>query len=178
VDRSEMEAVFARGDIAGLVEGGRTRPSSVITFLSRRIASDQPQEKWRAVSALGAMVQNPQVVNSEKVTELLRRFFWALNDESGAVPHGVPEAIAEVLSVRPEQQEVFLPKLCALLTEEELQQTGAIERGAVWAMGRLGRVVGERAPDAVFALEILAREHEDPETRALAERALHSVKKR
>lgn len=176
MDRAEIATLFERGDVAGLVEAARRRPSNVLSFLTRRLPSADPEEKWRAVRTLGALVGNPQLVPHDKAVELMRRFVWSLNDESGAVPLGVPEAMGELIAVRAELQEKFLPILCSLLTSEEMSQTGPIERGAVWALGRVGPAVASSAPEAVFAVEIIAKEHADPETRDIAQRALAAIR--
>ena len=81
------------------------------------------------------MVSSDAVVPAARLQDLLRRLFWALNDESGAVPYGVPEAIGEILAVRPACQREFLPVLCSMLTHEEMIQTGPIERGIVVGTG-------------------------------------------
>ena len=130
-----------------------------------RLASADEGEKLRAARAIGRAAA---AMSREKAEELLRRFFWSLNDESGAVPFGIPEAVGEVLAARPELQGAFLPILCSLATVEEMSQTGPIERGVFWALGRVGTAAAECSPAAVRAARVAAESHADAETRRVA----------
>ncbi|MFO7653363.1 MAG: hypothetical protein R6X25_06005 [Candidatus Krumholzibacteriia bacterium] len=173
--RAELAALVDREDHSALVDMARARVGRVLRYLTGRLYTDDPEEKMRAVRALGAVCADRQAVDRTRAADTLRRFFWALNDESGAVPYGVPEAIGEILAVRPELQADFLPLLCSLITHEEMLQTGPIERGAIWALGRVGPPVAAGSPAAVQALRHAARRHEDPEARRLAVAALEEV---
>ncbi len=106
---------------------------------------------------------------------LLQRFLWALNDESGAVPYGVPEAIGEILAARPGHRASILPILCGMLTEEETFQTGAVERGIYWALGRVGADALTHCPKVLDVVATAARSHPDAQTRAAAAAALAAL---
>ncbi len=173
--KAEIGSALDREDHEMLCHLARGQTAKVLRYLSGRLFSGTEEEKWRAVRALGVVVGDRDLVNWEKATELLRRFFWALNDESGAVPYGVPEAIGEVLAVRPELQRDFLPILCSLVTDAEMCQTGEIERGVFWALGRVGPPVARCSPEAVEALRAASSTHPDPETRQVAARSLASL---
>ena len=173
--REELAEAVAREDGAALVRLAREAFAPVLRYLVGRLYSDDEQAKWRSVRALGVVAADHEIVSDERARDLLRRFFWALNDESGAVPYGVPEAIGEMLAVRSELQTTFLPLLCAQLSEEDMAQTGPIERGVIWALGRVGPPVAETSAEAVAALRRAATEHPDPETREIAGGALGAV---
>ena len=125
-----------------------------------------------AVRAIGVEVGDAGLVSLHKGTGLLRRFFWALNDESGAVPWGVPEAIGEILALRPELQETFLPLPRSLLTEQDMVQAAGIERGAVWALGPVGPSVARCELEPVDALRVDSETHPEAETREPAKRSI------
>jgi hypothetical protein len=173
--KEEIAAALASEDPGAVLELARRQPQRVLRYLTARLYTSDESEKWRVVRALGAVAGAPEVLDQQRISELLRRFVWALNDESGAVPFGVAEAMGEILAARPEFQPAYLPILCSLLTEPEMAQTGAIERGAVWALGRVGPAVAATAPEAVAALARLAQAHPDPETRAVAGRSLKRI---
>lgn len=162
-------------DPAALLAAAHSGLGRVLRLLTGRLYSTSEEEKWSAVRALGLLAGARDTVSEPRATELLRRFFWSMNDESGAVPHGIPEAIGEILAQRPELQERFLPNLCSLLTSEEMFQTGAIERGVVWALGRVGAPVAECAPEAVALLRVIAEGHADAATRDAAREALSRI---
>lgn len=174
--RREIRALYAESNTDGLIEMTRERPSRVLGYLSGRLFAADPTEKFKAVQTLGVVVSDESIVSDDRLLNLLRRFFWALNDESGAVPFGIPEGIGEILANRPEFQQRFLPILCSFLSEEELAQTGRIEQGLVWALGRIGEPVATLSPASVAVLTQFAEKHEDGETRRLAVEALRKIK--
>ncbi len=173
--RAAIARAFALRDRQALLRLAHGRPSRVLRYLHSRLFSADPLEKSAALDAMGALLQQPELVSHAKALDLLRRFLWALNDESGAVPFGMPEGIGEVLAVRPELQEEFLPILCSFLTEEEMLQTGPVERGVMWALGRVGSPAARCCPQAMSELALAAREHEDPETRRTAREARRRI---
>ncbi len=149
--------------------------SRLLRRLSGQLYSAAPEEKWRAVEALGGLAARPELLSDERLSELLRRYFWSLNPESGAVPLGLPEAVGEVLAMRPGLQAEFLPLLCSLAHQEGLVQTGPILRGVIWALGRVGPPVAACDPEAVRALRAMADGHPEAETREAAGRALERI---
>lgn len=173
--KAEAEAALAAEDHAAFLKMARARVSRVIRFLMSRLYTEDETEKWKVIRALGAVAGEPEALSPQRAEDLLRRFAWALNDESGAVPYGVPEAIGEVLAVRPEFRPRFLPILCALLTEEDMSQTGPIEQGAIWAVGRVGEPAGRHSEAVVSAVRRAATSHADPKTRAVAAASLARI---
>jgi len=147
----------------------------VLRYLVGRLYSHDEDDKWRAVRAIGFLVDQPDLVDHEATRELLRRFLWSMSDESGGVPFGIPEALGEVLARRPEFRDEFAPILGSMLTSEDMLQTGPIERGVVWALGRLGPAAAEYSPEAVEVLRDMAISHEDQRTRQVAADTLHAV---
>jgi methylated-DNA-[protein]-cysteine S-methyltransferase len=173
--KDEVETALKHEDHQALLHLAGKQCSRLLRYLSGRLCSADEGEKWRAVWGLGVLAGDGQLVSQDQATDLLRRFFWALNDESGAVPWGAPEAIGEILAVRPELRDTFLPMLCSLVTDEDMLQTRAIERGVLWALGRVGPPVARCAPEAVEALRVAAATHPDRETRQVAARSLAAL---
>jgi len=155
-----------------LLRQAAVSPARVLRLINGRLYSAEPEEKWSAVRALGALAARPGLLSDEKLSELLRRYFWALNSESGAVPFGLPEAIGELLAVRPALQPDFLPLLCSLAHQPDVFQTGPILRGVLWALGRIGPPAAGADPKALEAVAATAREHPDDEMRRMAAWAL------
>jgi len=173
---SDLDNLLQAEDYKGISTLARKRMARVIRYLSGRLYTDDAEQKWRVVRALGQIVGDPEVFTEAKVIDLLNRFFWSLNDESGAVPFGIPEAIGEILALRPMQQAQYLPVLCSMVTHEDMVQTGAIERGVIWALGRVGAPVAACSRQAVQGLTALAANHDDPATRQEAGSALARIK--
>lgn len=172
VQESDIRAILEQEDPVALLHLARSQTGRLLRYLTRRLGSADEKEKWRAVWGLGVLVGEKQLVSQDQATDLLRRFFWALNDESGAVPWGAPETIGEILAARPELQGTFLPILCSLVTDADMLQTGPIERGVLWALGRVGPAVARCSPEAVEALRTASETHPERETREIAARSL------
>lgn len=171
----EIDSLLRSGDAPGLRRVAAVRPARVLRYLVGRLPSADEDEKLRAVWGIGTVVADATLVSPERALDLARRLVWALRDESGAVPFGVPEALGELLARRPELREAFLPLLCAFLSDPDMVQTGPIERGVLWAIARLGPAVPPACPETLAVVARIAREHEDPETRAIATRALRAL---
>jgi hypothetical protein len=170
--KSQVELCLAREDHDELRSLATANAARVVRYLTGRLYSADPGEKWRAVRALGVLAADPGLLKDRKLAELLRRYFWALNDESGAVPYGIPEAIGEILAQRPVLQNDFLPVFCSLIQEEEVFQTGPVERSVIWGLGRIGVPVAFHSPETVRIVKQAAENHPDPETRRVAAWAL------
>ncbi len=168
MDRRTLDDLLLRRRPERLLEAARRRPGRVLRLLTARLYSADEAWKWRAVRALGRLAADPEAGGRVRWTDQLRRWFWALNDESGAVPHGLPEAIGEVLARRPGLQADFLPLLGSMLTCEETFQTGPIERGVMWALGRIGPPAASLCPEAAAAVARAAVGHPDRPTRRVA----------
>ena len=106
-----------------------------------------PEEsiRWHAVSAFGWVVDRIALQDLESARGVMRRFLWSLNDESGGIGWGSPEAMAEIM-VRNEK--LFLEyyhMLLSYMREDgpELFQNGnylelpQLQRGVIWGIGRL-----------------------------------------
>jgi len=164
----ELARMFRGDDVDVLLELARHRPGRVVWFLTGRLYAADQDEKWRAVGMFGVLAGQPGLLTDGKRHDLLQRFLWALNDESGTVPFGVPEVIGEILAARPEHRASLLPILCGMLTNAETFQTGPVERGLYWALGRIGPDVCHHCPAVLAVVEAAARSHPDAETRATA----------
>lgn len=176
-DRDALATALAHEDAETLVNAARTAPGRVVRFLTGRLYSADEREKWRAVRAFGALARAEGVLTDARVHDLLQRFLWALNDESGAVPYGVPEAMGEILAARPGHRASMVPILQGMLTEDDTFQTGTVERGLYWALGRIGPDVVVHCPDALEIVSAAARDHPDAETRATATEALTRLRR-
>lgn len=177
MSKAEIARLLEAGDLDGLRESATGRPWRVLRFLLGRLCSHDEAEKNRAVAAIGHVVDDAEIVDAAHVHELIRRILWALSDESGAVPFGMPEALGEILARREELQKTYVPILGSFLTANEMLQTGPIERGVMWGLGRVGPAVEELAEGAVRALETASAFHPDDATREEARQALGRIRK-
>jgi len=54
--------------------------------------------RWRAVTAMGRVVSSLAENDMESARVVMRRFMWNLNEESGGIGWGCPEAMGETMA--------------------------------------------------------------------------------
>lgn len=166
--KTKFDDAMSNEDWTGLTQLARREPAKSLRYLTSRLCSADAPLKWKAVRALAAVAGDREGMSENRIRGLLQRFVWLLTDESGNVPFGVPEAFGEVLVARPEFQAEFLPLLCSLACDPERIQTGPIEQGVFWALGRVGQPAAACSPEAAEAVARAAHEHPEPQTRSIA----------
>jgi len=73
-------------------------PSQLINPLISLLYHPVSIIKWRAVSMIGLSVKPFAMKEKELARVIIRRFMWYLNEESGGIGWGIPEAFGEILS--------------------------------------------------------------------------------
>ena len=152
--KANVSALLEAGDLEALKALALGGQGIVRTLVSLLYSTDE-ELRWQAINALGevsaALVEDGQ---RERVIDLVRRLFWALNDESGGIGWNVPEAVGEILARVPFLIATFGPPL---VTHLDVSPYGP---GVLWAIGRLAAI----EPRAVeFALPRVRELLGDPE---------------
>ena len=75
----------------------RLSPRHAVNPLFSFLYHRDEQIKWRAVNAMGAIVSKLADEDMESARVIIRRLMWNLNDESGGIGWGSPEAMGEIL---------------------------------------------------------------------------------
>jgi len=119
-------------------------PAQALRQLQACLPSSDPRIKWRAVQALGQLAPDLAARDIESLRNFVRRLLWALNEESGAVPWGMAEGLGETLARVPAlAQEYACLLVCHVWPEGRLLAFAPLQRGAVWALGRLAQAQPE-----------------------------------
>ena len=106
--------------------------------------------KWRAVGAIGKVVKNMAEEDMETARVIMRRMIWNLNDESGGIGWGMPEAMGEVMA-----QHQGLAGEYAMILKSYIREDGnflehePLQRGVLWGLGRLAQKRPELLEDAI-----------------------------
>ena len=74
-------------------------PKASVGPLISMIQSTDPRIKDRAVRALGRVVDAMAGIRMESARVVMRRLMWSLNDESGGIGWGAPEAMGEIMAL-------------------------------------------------------------------------------
>lgn len=124
---------------AALAEIRQLPPGQALKHLQAGLAAGQPKTKWRAVSALGAVIAGLSQDDLEAARDFLRRLLWCLNEECGASPWGVAEALGEILANSPELAPEYASLLLSYIQPEghNFLDWEPLLAGALWGVGRL-----------------------------------------
>lgn len=118
--------------------------------------------KWRAVSAMGLVVARLAQDDPESARVVMRRLMWNLNDESGGIGWGSPEAIGEITArSRPMADEYARILVSYLDPAGNFIEHPQLQRGVLWGMGRLAHARPQHALRAADFLVAFMSE-EDP----------------
>lgn len=124
--------------------------------------------RWRAIKATGEIVANMADENMESARIVMRRLMWTLNDESGGIGWGSPEAMGEIMACHPRLADEYHRILISYLMEDgNYLEHEVLQRGALWAVARLAEV----RPDLCAKAKGLEKPYfssEDKEIRGLA----------
>ena len=138
-------------DFAGVLETFRSYPARrVINPLFSCLCSTEPQIKWRAIKALGAVVANLAQDDMESARVVMRRMIWNLNDESGGIGWGVPETMGEVMARHEGLAKEYVNILVSYIREDgNFLEHEPLQQGVLWGLGRLAQTSPELLQDAV-----------------------------
>ncbi len=161
----------------GLELISRLPPKKVISPLFSFFYNREELIRWRAVTAMGRVVSSLFVKGEKEAARIvMRRLMWNLNDESGGIGWGSPEAMGEITAVCRGLALEFNRILGSYLMEEgNYLEHEILQRGLLWGVGRLSHA----HPDLIsFAAKhiIPFTESGDPFHRGLAARALGPIK--
>jgi hypothetical protein len=113
--------------------------------------------KWRAITAMGAVVSNLAEQDMESARVMMRRLIWNLNDESGGIGWGSPEAMGEIMARHLKLAEEYAFLLVSYVNEQgNYIEHPILQRGVLWGLGRLAHSRPELVnPAAPFLLPFM-----------------------
>ena len=113
--------------------------------------------KWRAVTAMGAVVARLARRDIESARIVMRRLMWHLNDESGGIGWGAPEAMGEIMARHKKLAEEYSCILVSYINPSaNFIDYEVLQRGVLWGLGRLAYVRPELVANAaVFLLPFM-----------------------
>lgn len=149
-----------------LEEWAREDARKVINPLISFFCSTDETLRGHAATAAGVVIAALAEKDKESARVLIRRFLWSLNDESGGIGWGVPEALGEALARSPVLAEEYGRLLVSFIKEDEnYLEHEPLQEGALWAVARFAKV----RPDlAAHGLPDVRRRLESPNPRLRA----------
>jgi hypothetical protein len=94
--------------------------------------------RWRAITAMGVVVSRLAESDTESARVVMRRLIWNLNDESGGIGWGSPEAMGDITARSRRLAEEFGCILVSYIRQDgNYLEHEVLQRGALWGVGRL-----------------------------------------
>ena len=140
-EKKHIETLLQRKNWAdGFIDADPATVRRRLNALFGLLYHREPLTRWRAISAIGMVTATLADGDMNGARVFVRRLMWQLNDESGGIGWGAPEAMGEIMarhdSLAREYAAILLSYLAPwgnYLEHEPLQH------GVLWAVGRLGR---------------------------------------
>jgi len=108
----------------------------------------------------------------------MRRLIWNLNDESGGIGWGSPEAMGEIMAQSEQMaKEYHLILISYIRDDGNYIEHEILQRGVLWGLSRLAHARPELVKDAAPFLHPYM-ESDDPILRELAEQIAQIIKNR
>ncbi len=144
---------------------GRKAVNPLFSFF----CSGMDNVRWRAVTAMGAVVSKMVADGEvESARVVMRRLMWSLNDESGGIGWGAPEAMGEITARNRLLAEEYGCILISYLNPEgNFLEHEILQRGVLWGIGRLAVARPQMAAQAAGFLPPFLKSI-DPVKRGLA----------
>jgi len=180
--KTRVMELLAGSDVDRLLAELHLLPAQdVIHALFSAICRPEEPLRWYAVQAMGVSVARLAAADMEAARIVMRRLLWSLNEESGGIGWGAPEALAEIMCRHQGLAGEYVHMLISYMRDDgpELFQEGnflehaALQQGLLWGVGRLAEVrPGMLQERGVVADLLFYLDSEDHVVRGLAARAL------
>ena len=165
--------LMKRGDFDVAVEELCSLPlRAAVNPLFSCIQQGDEKVKWAAVKAMGAVVAKLADQDMEAARIIVRRLMWNLNDESGGIGWGSPEAMGEILARHRGLAREYVHILISYIRKDgNYLENRVLQEGVLWAIGRVAEIYPDLAGNAV---PYLLGQMDSPSSthRGLAARAL------
>ncbi|MBF0482339.1 MAG: HEAT repeat domain-containing protein [Desulfovibrionaceae bacterium] len=177
--KPRVNALLAGADpAAACLELAALDPSKLAGALFSALLHRDPLIGWRAVTAFGVAAAHLAEKDMDRARVLLRRMMWSLNEESGAVGWGAPQAMGEIMARVAELAPQFHRILASYIHEGEKEgnflEHAPLRQGVYWGLARLALtqpcLAAAAAADLTKALG-----DPDPAARGLAALALGRI---
>ncbi|EFK08202.1 conserved hypothetical protein [delta proteobacterium NaphS2] len=150
IPKAQMLDILYRSDAeAGLLELGRYPTKRIVNALFPLLYSQDEIIKWRAVTFMGIFMADLAEKDMEAARNVMRRFMWNLNDESGGIGWGSPEAMGEILARHQGLAEEYAVILLSYADEDgNYLELPMLQRGLLWGIARFSEVAPQVVKDS------------------------------
>lgn len=142
--KTRLKTLLAESGWMRGLEGVITDPVSAREVLNPLLALlARPELRWQAAYGLGLAVPLLAEGSMENARVVMRRFMWSMNEESGNLGWGIPEAMACILANSPalarEYARIFFSYGYETGKDDNYIDYAPLRRGVYWGMGRIAQ---------------------------------------
>ncbi len=137
--KTRIGQLLGQDDFENALETFRLMPGrQAVNPLFSFLYSGEEKIRWRAVTAMGTVVGQLADRAMESARVVMRRFMWNLNDESGGIGWGSPEAMGEITAGHAGLADEFACILVSYIDPHgNFLEHELLQRGSLWGVGRL-----------------------------------------
>lgn len=126
---------------AGLEEIGQLPARQAVNPLFSFFYNSNELIRWRAIAGMGVVVSRLAEQDIESARVMMRRLMWNLNDESGGIGWGSPEAMGEIMARHDRLAREYSKILVSYVDRNgNFIEHDILQRGVLWGLGRLSHV--------------------------------------
>jgi len=138
--RKMVRSLLDAPDFEESIIGTGISPVKMINPLLCFLYDTRDLIRWRAVRGVGLTVSEIAKKALEPARVIMRRLIWSLNDESGGIGWGAPEAMGEIMAENEDLAREYHRILVSYIDKSgNLLENDALERGAMWGICRLAQ---------------------------------------
>jgi methylated-DNA-[protein]-cysteine S-methyltransferase len=164
--KKTLRQLLEDGKLEEIVEMSDRRRKVLGTLVALTFDADL-KVAWRAIEAQGMAAEELSQVRPGQVKDHMRKLYWLITEESGAVFWRAPECMAECGARLPALLSEFVPIAFHLLETLEDEDLEHFRPGAVYAVARLAGVVGDEL-ESMIPLVVDALKDPLPQSRGMA----------
>jgi hypothetical protein len=113
----------------------------VVNPLISFLCHENEEVRWRSVTAMGYVTKELADQDMESARIVMRRLLWSLNEESGGIGWGAPEAMAEIMASHDGLAQEYAPMFLSYFDPRgNFLEYELLQRGLLWGLVRLARV--------------------------------------
>lgn len=143
--KTKLAELLVSDDMSGGLEEIALMPEKkVINTLFSFFYSYDLLIKWRAITAAGVVVKKISAHDMGYARNIMRRLMWNMNDESGGIGWGSPEAMGEIMAGSKDLAGEYHTILISyIMPDGNFIENELLQRGVLWGIGRLAHATPE-----------------------------------